>query len=176
LDTIIQSGDTMARGGEAAKGSSRATSGSGGAPVLLHASLAVADLDAAMRFLVDSLDFGVELRAEDLTDEVARLTGRAGLTVRLAILARPDDRCRLELIEFRDAAIVPHAAAGPVPLAHVAFAVADLEAGMSRLTAAGAAPLGEVVAFPEGRCVYLRAPGGLVVELEELDAAPAPAG
>lgn len=153
-----------------------ATTGRGRLPTLLHASLSVSDIEAAMRFFMDCMGFETDLLADDLTDEVARLTGRSGLTVRLAILSRPQDGCRIELIEFHDTNSVPHASSGPVPLAHVAFAVGDLDQELTRMTAAGAAPLGEVVAFPEGRCVYLRTPGGAVVELEELPQVPDSAG
>jgi catechol 2,3-dioxygenase-like lactoylglutathione lyase family enzyme len=148
-----------------------------GAPrVLLHASLSVADIDHAQRFFTEALGFALDFRADALTDEVARLTGRPGLTVRIVQLSRPSDGCRLELIEFRDAGRVPSAGDGPVPLAHVAFAVADLDAEITRLSAAGAAAMGAVVAFPEGRCVYLRTPGGAIIELEELADPPACTG
>ncbi|MCL4186469.1 MAG: VOC family protein [Rhodobacteraceae bacterium] len=146
---------------------------------LLHASVAVDDLDAASAFLAGALGFRVDFVADDLTDEVARLTTRAGLTVRLAQLSRHGEACRVELIEFRDpgrgGAVPPTPADGPVPLAHLAVAAADLDAGMRRLAAAGAVPLGEVVVFPEGRCIYLRGPGGVVIELEEVGL-PDPAG
>ncbi|WP_306118229.1 MULTISPECIES: VOC family protein [unclassified Roseitalea] len=135
---------------------------------LLHASLAVDDLDGAIAFFERALGFATQLRADDLTDEVARLTRRDGLTVRLAQMSRAGDGCRLELIEFNDRDAVPAAGAGPVPLAHICFAVADLEATLADVRAAGAEPLGEIVTFPEGRCVYVRAPGAAVIEFEEI--------
>lgn len=141
-------------------------------PQFLHASVAVADLDAAADFLVRSMGFTVDLYADDLMDEVARMTSRPGLTVRLAQFSRPGESFRLEMIEFLDPArgdlVPPVAAEGSLPLAHFAFAVADLDAQLESLEAAGAESLGEIVRFPEGRCVYMRAPGGMVIELEEL--------
>lgn len=139
---------------------------------LLHASLAVSDLDAAGAFLSAALGFRHDFVASDLTDEVARLTRRPGLAVRLARLSRPGCGCPIELIEFREGGSPPPDAVsdGGPPRAHLAFAAADLKAAMAALCAAGAEPLGAVVAFPEGRCVYLRAPGGIVVELEETGA------
>lgn len=134
---------------------------------LLHASLAVSDLDAAQAFFEAALGFETVLRADDLTDEVARLTGRDGLTVKLAQLSRGGDGCPLELIEFHDGETVPASGAAAVPLAHVCFGVADLDAAMARATRAGAMAMGAIVDFPEGRCAYLRVPGGAVIEFEE---------
>ena len=139
---------------------------------LLHASVAVNDIDRAQAFFERALGFGTALRADDLTDEVARLTRRAGLTVKLAQLERPGDGCRIELIAFDDNGDLPASAAGAVPLAHLCFAVADLDDAIERARQEGAELMGEVVTFPEGRCAYLRVPGGAAIEFEEvLDAA-----
>ena len=135
---------------------------------LLHASVAVDDIDSAQAFFERALGFRTALRADDLTDEVARLTRRAGLTVKLAQLERPGDGCRVELIEFDDGGNVPASASGAVPLAHLCFAVVDLDDALARARLEGAELLGEIVDFPEGRCAYMRVPGGAAIEFEEV--------
>ena len=139
---------------------------------LLHASLAVTDLPAAAAFFTDVLGYGVAFEAHGMSDQIARMTGSAGLACDLVQLARPDEATALELIAFRPSPVDP--TPPRVPAAHVAFAVRDLDAALARATEAGARLLGEVVAFSEGRSAYLAAPGGVTVEFEELcDGTPA---
>lgn len=135
---------------------------------LLHASVAVSDIDRAQTFFERALGFRTVLRADDLTDEVARLTRRAGLTVKLAQLERPSDGCQIELIAFDDRGQVPASAGDAIPMAHLCFAVADLDEAIARAGNEGAQLMGEIVAFPEGRCAYLRVPGGAAIEFEEV--------
>lgn len=134
----------------------------------LHASLAVRDLDASIAFYEGSLGFRCTFRANELADEVARLMNRAGLACRLAQMRRPGEEV-IELIEFRPIdGSRPTSGDGVVPMGHLAFAVTDLNAALEAVCAAGAKPLGDVVLFPEGRCVYAREPGGSVFEFEEI--------
>jgi len=134
----------------------------------LHASLAVKDLEASLRFYVSLFGFECTFRADDLTDEVARLTGQRGLACRLAQMKRPGEGV-VELIEFAPAdGSRPASGTGTVPTGHLAFAVEDLDDALADVGRAGAEPLGEIVPFPEGRCVYCREPGGSVFEFEEL--------
>ncbi len=137
-------------------------------PPLLHASVAVNDIDRAQAFFERALGFETVLRADDLTDEVARLTRRHGLTVKLAQLERAGDGCAIELIAFDDNGDVSASAAGAVPLAHLCFAVADLDQAIADACGEGAQMMGEIVDFPEGRCAYLRVPGGAAIEFEEV--------
>lgn len=139
---------------------------------LLHVSLAVDGLDRAIAFFERALGFATDFRDDDLTDEVARLTRRPGLTVKIAQLSRPADGFQLELIEFHDGDDVPASGDGPVPLGHICFATADLDDAIGLMVDAGAETLGEIVDFEEGRCVYLKVPGGAVIEFEEVIAAP----
>ncbi|MBO6640336.1 MAG: VOC family protein [Roseitalea sp.] len=132
---------------------------------LTHISLAIDDIDGAMAFFGKALGFSALFRDDDLTDEVARLASRDGLRVKITQMSRADDGCVLELIEFNDNGTVPASGAGPVPMAHICFAVEDLERSLAEMKAAGAVPLGEVVPFPEARSVYLRVPGNAIVEI-----------
>lgn len=133
------------------------------APPLLHVSLAVDDLAPASAFFQDVLGYHVAFEAQGLSDQIARMTGVAGLRCDLVQLARPGEGVVLELVAFR-----PPPPRSAVPSAHVAFAVADLDAALARATGAGARIMGEVVEFSEGRSAYLAVPGGATIELEAL--------
>lgn len=135
---------------------------------LLHASVAVSDIDRAQAFFERALGFRTVLRADDLTDEVGRLTRRVGLTVKLAQLERSGDGCQIELIAFDDNGDVPASAGDAIPLAHLCFAVANLDEAIASAGNEGAELMGEIVTFPEGRCAYLRVPGGAAIEFEEV--------
>lgn len=138
----------------------------------LHAGLATADLDASLSFYCGAFGYRVVFRDDDLKDMVAGLTATPGLAVRLAQIERPGE-AMVELLEFRPAQLAPGAKPaacgdGRVPMGHLAFAVSDLDDALADLRRAGAAPIGDIVMFPEGRCVYCREPGGTVFELEEV--------
>jgi catechol 2,3-dioxygenase-like lactoylglutathione lyase family enzyme len=138
-----------------------------------HASLAVDDLDAGLRFYQRA--FGYELLFRDSqTDMIAAITGVPGLRCALAQLRHPRDGGVLELVAFDG---VPAGAEDAAPLrtghGHVAFRVADLDAALASAEALGARPLGETVTFETGRAVYVREPAGSVFELYEPVAAAA---
>lgn len=132
---------------------------------VLHFSVCVDDLEKSIAFYGAAFGFSPALPATDLGDAFARMVGRPGLSARLAQLAHGTRPEVLELIAIEGQS---GAAAGPAPLAHVAFEVSDLPEAMASAEAEGAAPLGEIVTFAEGRSVYCQEPGGSVFELEEL--------
>lgn len=138
---------------------------------LLHASLAVGDLPAAATFFRNVFGYGVAFETYGMTEQIARMTGSAGLACDLMQLARPGEAVVLELVAFRPSPL----AATPVrvPAAHVAFAVTNLDEALACATEAGARLLGEIVTFSEGRSAYLEVPGGATIELEELFEEPA---
>jgi catechol 2,3-dioxygenase-like lactoylglutathione lyase family enzyme len=131
-----------------------------------HASLAVADLDAGMRFYIAAFGYEVLFRAEQ-DEAIEALTGVPGLACALAQLRHPRDGAVLELVAFR----VPPGLedAGPLRVGHghVAFRVADLDEALEAVRALGARPLGATVTFETGRAVYVREPAGSVFELYE---------
>ncbi|MBX5469511.1 MAG: VOC family protein [Thermoleophilaceae bacterium] len=131
-----------------------------------HASLAVEDLDASLRFYTTA--FGYELLFHDEQRElIEALTGVRGLSCALAQLRHPADGAVLELVAFD----VPDGLEDAAPVraghGHVAFRVDDLDEALAEVRALGARPLGETVTFETGRAVYLREPGGSVFELYE---------
>jgi predicted enzyme related to lactoylglutathione lyase len=132
----------------------------------LHFSLSVSDIDRSLEFFRQVLGYELQFVADDLTDEIARITGRPGLVCRLVQLAGPRPPA-IELIEFHDDGEVPSSSSGPIPMAHIAYEVSNIDIALEACRRAGAELLGEVVEFPEGRCAYVREPGGAVVEFEE---------
>lgn len=131
-----------------------------------HASLAVSDLDAGVRFYVTAFGYD-ELFRDAHREAIAALTGVPGLSCSLAQLRHPDGGV-LELVAF---AGVPEGGEDTAPVrvghGHVAFRVGDLDATLARVRAEGAAPLGGTVTFATGRAVYVREPAGSVFELYE---------
>ena len=132
---------------------------------VLHFSVCVDDLDRSIAFYGAAFGFRPSLPATDLGDAFARMVGRPGLSARLAQLSHAS---RPEVLELIAIAGEPGAAAGPAPLAHIAFQVSDLPEAIASARAEGAVQMGEVVTFAEGRSTYCREPGGSVFELEEL--------
>jgi catechol 2,3-dioxygenase-like lactoylglutathione lyase family enzyme len=148
-------------------------------PQILHASLAVSDLDRSLAFYTALFGAQVELDARGMADEIQRTTGLPGVVCDLAQVRLPGASVLLELIAFRG---IPAGREDEAPVraghGHVCVGVADLDASLAQATRHGATPVGQVVAYPEGRSVYLREPGGSVLELEELSAPgePGPPG
>jgi predicted enzyme related to lactoylglutathione lyase len=129
---------------------------------LLHVSLVVTDLDATMAFLGELFGYEAVFGPVALGDAFAKMTGTSCPEARLVQLGREGGGEVIELIEPQGVDI------SVVPMAHLALAVADLDAALRAVHAAGGAEMGEAVTFAEGRSAYIRAPGGVVVELEEL--------
>ena len=139
-----------------------------------HASLAVSNLDVALRFYEAA--FGYELLFRDTqTELIAALTGIPGLRCALAQLRLPSGGSVLELVCFE----VPPGAEDAEPVrvghGHIAFRVADFGAALDAVTALGARPLGDTVTFATGRALYAREPAGSIFELYEPAGGRAPA-
>lgn len=135
-----------------------------------HASLTVSDLPAAMRFFSAVFGFTPLFVEEEMGEDIARMAGHPGLRCAFTQMRAPGLDLLLELIAFTAPEGPPPA--DPLPwrpgAGHVCFHVDDLEATLAPCQAAGATLLGEVIAFPGGRCCYLRTPGGAFLELEWL--------
>lgn len=131
-----------------------------------HVGLAVRDLAASIAFYEAMFGFSVRFQAK-LADDIANITGETGLTCELAQLSR-DGEMVLELLEFSTSAT---SATNDKPIyagaAHASFAVADLDAALTKLEHLGGKRLGEVVVFTEGKSAYCQEPGGSFLELEE---------
>ena len=138
-------------------------------PRILHASLAVTDLDSSLAFYQAAFGARVVLLERGMSDMIERTTGMPGVTCDIAQLSFPGGSALLELIAFHG---VPAGRANHAPVrpghGHVCLGVTDFEDAVARAQRHGAALIGEIVAYPEGRAVYLRAPGSSVLELEEV--------
>jgi catechol 2,3-dioxygenase-like lactoylglutathione lyase family enzyme len=158
----------------------RSSCGSGGCPVAIvervtvrrmdHVGLVVDDLAAATAFFVE---LGLELQGEALVEGgwVDGVVGLEGVRAEIAMVETPDGHGRLELTKF-------HAPSGrggerdtPVNtpgIRHVAFAVDDIDAVLTRLRARGAELVGEVERYRDRyRLCYVRGPEGIIVELAQ---------
>ena len=134
-----------------------------------HCSLAVRDLDDAIRFYSSAFGFEIVFREDGMSNQIASIAGEPALTCDIAQLRRSGCGLFLELVSFRSSGRVPDSLEKPFApgAAHVAFVTGDLDTLMERVEALGATRLGEVTEFEEGRCVYYREPAGSFFELEE---------
>jgi catechol 2,3-dioxygenase-like lactoylglutathione lyase family enzyme len=135
-----------------------------------HVGIVVDDLAAAVEFF---LALGLELDGETSVEGevVDRMTGLEGVRSDLAFLQTPDGHGKLEVVQYRSPAREedpPPARPNSAGLNHLLFAVDDVEATLARLRPHGAEPVGEVIDYGTSyRLVYLRGPGGMIVELAE---------
>jgi catechol 2,3-dioxygenase-like lactoylglutathione lyase family enzyme len=135
-----------------------------------HVGIVVDDLTRAVEFF---LALGLEMEGETSVEGevVDRMTGLEGVRSDLAFLRTPDGQGKIEVVQYRS----PGRQGGPPPpapnslgLNHLLFAVDDLEATLARLRPHGAELVGEVIDYGTSyRLVYLRGPGGMIVELAE---------
>ncbi|MCA1335600.1 VOC family protein [Pseudooceanicola marinus] len=133
-----------------------------------HASMTVSDLPAAMEFFRAAFGFAPDFVEEEMGADIARMAGHPGLLCAFTQMRAPGMDLVLELIAFTHPDGPPPA--DPLPwrpgAGHVCFHVDDLETTLTTCRTAGATVLGEVIAFPGGRCCYIRTPGDAFVELE----------
>ena len=135
-----------------------------------HTSLAVTDIDLAIKFHRDAFGFEAIFEERGMAVQIASITGVPDLVCDLVQMRHSFADQALEFIAFRPGgADAPDPE--PVPLrpgmAHVAFFVAKLEESLAVVEAHGAVRLGEITEFSDGRSVYCRAPGGSFFEMEE---------
>lgn len=135
-----------------------------------HASLTVGDLPAAMAFFATAFGFAPDFVEDSMGADIARMAGHPGLLCAFTQMRAPGLEMVLELIAFSHPDGTPPADTLPwrPGAGHVCFHVGDLEATLATCRAAGADLLGEIIAFPGGRCCYIRTPGDAFVELEWL--------
>jgi catechol 2,3-dioxygenase-like lactoylglutathione lyase family enzyme len=102
---------------------------------------------------------------------VDRMTGLEGVRSELAFLQTPDGHGKVEVVQYRAPVRVddpPPVRPNSPGLNHLLFAVDDVEATLARLREHGAEPVGEVIDYGTSyRLVYVRGPGGMIVELAE---------
>jgi catechol 2,3-dioxygenase-like lactoylglutathione lyase family enzyme len=102
---------------------------------------------------------------------VDRIVGLEGVRTEFAFVQTPDGHGRLELIKFHTPAHQGdkrHAPANTPGIRHLAFAVDNIDAVVTRLRARGAELVGEVESYEDSyRLCYVRGPEGTIIELAE---------
>ena len=143
---------------------------------LSHVGLCVTDLERSLRFYRDALGFTEEHRLEIGGEPTDRLLRLRDTHLRAIYLVR--DGFRLELLQFASPP-GPPARERPMNepgLTHLSFRVADLEATLAALAAAGGRVLDEtVLSFPEWQsgAAFVCDPDGQLLELVQAPGDPA---
>ena len=143
---------------------------------LTHIGICVSDLERSLRFYRDALGFRVEheLHVEgEPSDTLLRLRG---VDLRAVYLQR--DGVRIELLRFASPPAPPARtrAMHERGLTHLSFRVADLDATIAALRAAGERILDEtIIRIPEFRAAacFVVDPDGQLVELVQAPGDPA---
>jgi catechol 2,3-dioxygenase-like lactoylglutathione lyase family enzyme len=143
---------------------------------LTHVGICVADLERSLRFYRDLLGFTVEheLAVEGAaTDTLLRLHD-----TKLRALYLTRDGVRIELLHFSSPPAPParERAMNEPGLTHLSFRVADLDAVLAGLRAAGVRVLDETMLRPpkfRSAACFVTDPDGQLVELVQARADPA---
>lgn len=152
-----------------------------------HVNIVVADLERSVRFYCDVLGCR---KTHDVHMEgawIERIIGLRGVTGLVAFVEPPGGGVRIELLEYRappGVALPENSRANTRGLRHVAFRVDDLAGMAARLRAAGVPLFSDPVRVPPGvaqfaagdkSLLYFTDPDGVILELCEYGAPPAPA-
>lgn len=152
-----------------------------------HVGIIVNDLPAAKAFF---LDFGLEMLGEgkvegewaermeriiglqDVKEEVAMSrTPDGDANIELVMLRTPDGDANIELVKFHtpsDENRIQHPLANTLGIQHIAFAVEDMEALVTKLTKKGAALIGEIQNYENVyKLCFVHGPEGIILELAE---------
>lgn len=135
---------------------------------LHHVAIAVADLDASLRFYRDGL--GCVVIVDEVFDrEWDRLVGSPASTMRAVVVAPTDGgTCAIELIAFADGIARPATPRPPDGLFLLSFEVEEVAATRRNLELLGYGPFEEDFSEIGGVHVdvtFVRGPDGTVVEL-----------
>lgn len=136
-----------------------------------HTGFAVSSLDQAIRFWTEALGFALERRSEMGGDFLHQVTGVDDPHVKTAIVKAPDGY-QVELLHYsngRGNGAVP-SSAGAIGAAHLALAVKDIHAAITRVEAAGWKAKGSPLPIPGGPrkgtlVAYVSGPDHVTIEL-----------
>ncbi|MFJ7933752.1 VOC family protein [Sporosarcina sp. NPDC096371] len=152
-----------------------------------HVGIIVNDLPTAKAFF---LDFGLEMLGEgkvegewaermermiglqDVKEEAAMLrTPDGDANIELVMLGTPDGDANIELVKFHmpsDENGIQRPLANTLGIQHIAFAVEDIEALVTKLTKKGAVLIGEIQNYENAyKLCFVRGPEGIILELAE---------
>jgi catechol 2,3-dioxygenase-like lactoylglutathione lyase family enzyme len=135
-----------------------------------HVGINVDDLPAAKAFF---LDLGLEVQDEDdvVGEWVDRIIGLENAHSTIVFMRVPNGETGIELIKFHspvDEGGVQPVAANTLGIRHLAIAVEDLDATVSKLKERGTELVGEVQRYEDVyKLCYVRGPEGIIIELAE---------
>ncbi|WP_088102955.1 VOC family protein [Halalkalibacter urbisdiaboli] len=135
-----------------------------------HVGIIVNDLSAAKAFF---LDFGLEMLGEGEVEGewVERIIGLQDVKVDVVMLRTPDGDTNIELVKFHtpsDENGIQRPLANTLGIRHIAFAVEDIEALVTKMKKKGAGLIGEIENYENAyKLCYVRGPEGIILELAE---------
>jgi len=135
-----------------------------------HIGINVNDLPAAKAFFVD---FGLEVQAEGELEGawLDQIVGLKGVKTAYVFMQMPDSEANIELIKYYsplDENGIQKSSANTFGIRHIAFAVEDIEALVSKLKAKGTEIFGEIYNYEDTyKLCYVRGPEGIILELAE---------
>lgn len=135
-----------------------------------HSSLVADDLDPAISFFEQAFGFEVTFRENGMTRQIASITGIEGLSCDLVQLRHHATAHLLELVAFRVPGEASMSASAPVRPGggHLAFLVGNLDDCLTHIEPLGGRMIGEITSFEDCLAAYVRVPGGVYLELEQL--------
>lgn len=136
-----------------------------------HVGIIVNDLSAAKAFF---LDFGLEMLGEGEVEGewVERIIGLRDVKEEIVMLRTPNGETNIELVKFHtpsDENGIQRPLANTLGIRHIAFAVEDIEALVSKLKKKGTGGIiGEIQNYENAyKLCYIRGPEGIILELAE---------
>lgn len=135
-----------------------------------HVGVIVNDLPAAKAFF---LDFGLEMMGEGNVEGewVERIIGLQNVNGEVVMLQTPDGEANIELVKFHtplDENGIQQSLANTLGIRHIAFAVDDIEAIVTKLKTSGAELVGEIQTYENAyKLCYVRGSEGIILELAE---------
>lgn len=136
-----------------------------------HIGIVVDDVPAAVEFFIA---LGLELEGEARLENsltVDRVNGLTGVRADIAMLRTPDGHGCIELCRYLEPKVHPGDQLAPpntLGIRHFSFLVEGLDELVERMRGHGAELVGDVAQYEDSyRLVYLRGPGGAIIELAE---------
>lgn len=135
-----------------------------------HVSINVNDLSEAKAFF---LDLGLEVQGEwEMEGEwLSHIVGLTDVKTACVGLQTPDGQVWIELVKFytpSDEQDIHKPLANTLGIRHIAFAVEDIEAIVSKLKKNGTEIFSEIQQYKESyKLCYVRGPEGIILELAE---------
>ncbi|WP_274310155.1 VOC family protein [Solibacillus daqui] len=152
-----------------------------------HVGIIVNDLPAAKAFF---LEFGLEMLGEgkvegEWADRMERIMGiqdskeevitsrmlNSDANIELVLLRTPNGEVNIELLKFhtsRDENVIQLPVVNNLGIQHIAFAVENIEALVTKLKNKGAELIGEIQNYENAyKLCFVRGPEGIILELAE---------